>query len=129
MRIALVALLFAASAFAQNRSAALPAACGPKNVSFDLQLVDSKRKLVQPDPGKAIVYFIQDNGFMDKLQHLTLKIGMDGAWIGAYKKNSYFTVSVEPGEHHVCANVQSHFSAGQLLALSHFTAVPGQVYY
>ncbi len=58
-----------------------------------------------------------------------LKIGLDGAWVGAYRQNSYFTVSVEPGDHHVCANVQSNSSVGHLIALAHFTAEAGNVYY
>ena len=32
-------------------------------------------------------------------------------------------------EHHVCANVQSDKSEGLLVALAHFTAEPGKVYY
>jgi hypothetical protein len=36
----------------------------------------------------------------------------------------------EPGEHHVCANRQSHFAqANQMFALAHFTAEAGKVYY
>jgi hypothetical protein len=54
---------------------------------------------------------------------------MDGAWVGAYKNNSYFSVSVNPGEHHACAEVQSNSSVEGLVALRHFTAEPGKVYY
>ena len=43
--------------------------------------------------------------------------------------SAVFAVSVEPGEHHLCANVQSHFEPGQNLAFAHFTAEPGKVYY
>ncbi len=134
MKIALVALLFAVSALAQDRPGALPAACGPKNVSFHVQLDESQHPLAKPETGMAMVYFIQDNGMGYGIgnflyQHFTLKIGMDGAWVGAYKKNSYFAVSVVPGEHHVCANVQSNLSVGHLQSLAHFTAAPGKVYY
>jgi hypothetical protein len=59
-----------------------------------------------------------------------MKIGIDGAWVGADQHNSYFSVSVEPGEHHVCANRQSHFARiNQMAALAHFTAEAGKVYY
>ncbi len=61
---------------------------------------------------------------------------MDGVWVGAVQHNSYFSVSVEPGEHHVCARPQSRLSpatsekyASVLLALAHFTAEAGKVYY
>jgi hypothetical protein len=126
------ALLFAASALAQNPYAPLPAACGPKQVDFnvpDIQDFAFRNTLIQPQPGRALVYFIQDDGPWGEHQHYTLKIGMDGAWVGAYKNNSYFTVSMEPGEHHVCANVQSNSSFGSLVALLHFTAEQGKIYY
>lgn len=59
MRIAVVALLFAASAFAQGPSAVATSACGPKDSSFDVKLDKTQQPLAQPDPGKALVYFIQ----------------------------------------------------------------------
>lgn len=127
MKNALVALFFAVSAFGQDRSGVVAAACGPMNVS--VKPGNSQQTLAQPAPGKATVYFIQDDGPGGNHQHYTLRIGLDGAWVGAYKHNSYFTVSVRPGEHHVCANVQSNSSAGQNLAFAHFTAEPGKVYY
>ncbi|MGA2588396.1 MAG: hypothetical protein ABSH32_00635 [Bryobacteraceae bacterium] len=50
--------------------------------------------------------------------------------MGGDQHNSYFSVSVEPGEHHACANRQSHFArANQMVALAHFTAEAGKVYY
>jgi Protein of unknown function (DUF2846) len=129
MKIALVALLFAASALAQGPPAALPAACGPASVNFKVNLNADRHTRGQPEAGKALVYFIQDDGLAGEHQHYTMKIGLDGAWVGAYKNNSYIDVSIEPGEHHVCANVQSNSWFGQLVALAHFTAEPGKVYY
>jgi hypothetical protein len=129
MKIALVALLLAASALAQNAPAALPAACGYKDINFDVKVDDTQHTPMQPESGRAVVYFIQDDGPMGNHQHNTLRIGLDGAWAGAYKQNSYFTVSVEPGEHHVCANVQSNYSIGSLVVLAHFTVEARKVYY
>ncbi|MGD0857821.1 MAG: hypothetical protein ABR912_00755 [Terracidiphilus sp.] len=131
------AVLFAASALAQNPYGSLPAACGPKNVTFDVadaQELPSQNPLTQPGPGSALVYFIQDSGFWGDAaggdhQHYTLKIGLDGAWVGAYKQNSYLALSVKPGERHACANVQSSSSLGSLVALLHFTAEQGKIYY
>jgi hypothetical protein len=80
---------------------------------------------VQPEPGKVSVYFIQEKG-ADAFS-VTTKIGVDGTWVGANKNSSYFAVSVEPGEHHVCANVQSF--RGHPVGLVHFTAELGRVYY
>ena len=50
-----------------------------------------------------------------------MKLAVDGAWVGANHGNSYFSVSVEPGEHHVCVTLQSSLVA-QRVELAHFTA-------
>jgi hypothetical protein len=125
MKVALVALLFAASAFAQAQSVVATAACGPKDAGFIAKLDNSQHSLTQPEPGKARVYFIQEKGVDHPI--LLTKIGLDGVWVGADKNSSYFSVSVEPGEHHVCASVQSHL--GHPVGLVHFTAEAGSVYY
>lgn len=129
MKSALVVMLLAASAFAQDQSAVVTVACGPKSTSFDVKRNESQHILAQPEPGKARVYFIQDIGIVSCFGGcLTMRVGMDGAWVGANQRNSYFSVSVEPGEHHVCANPQS-IGMGEMVALAHFTAEAGKVYY
>lgn len=138
MRIAVFVLLFVAFASAQPPPAAPPPACGPESISFDVKTEKSQPGPAQPgpaqlgpapsDPAKALVYFIQDDGPYGNHQHSTLRIGLDGKWVGAYKHNSYFSVSVDPGEHHVCVNEQQRYQLG-LVALAHFTAEPGKIYY
>jgi hypothetical protein len=125
MKTVLIALLFAASAFAQEPSDGVASACGPKDASFDVKLDKSQHTLAQPEPGKARVYFIQEKG-ADVL-NLETKIGLDGAWVGVNKNSSYFAVSVEPGEHHVCANVETY--RGHPVGFVHFTAEAGGIYY
>ncbi len=129
MKIAVLALFLAIPVFAQNPSANLAPSCGPRNVTFSVNVDAAKQTPAQSEHGKALVYFFQHDGPGGDHQHYTIKIGMDGAWVGAYKHNSYFAVSVGPGEHHVCANVQSKSAAGHNVALAHFTAEPGKVYY
>lgn len=131
MRTTLVVMLLAVCAFAQEGSGIVSAACGPKNSNFDAKRDESQHALVQPEAGKARIYFIQDVGVVRCLGACFMtKIGLDGGWVGADERNSYFSVSVEPGEHHVCANRQSHFAqASQMVALAHFTAEAGKVYY
>lgn len=124
MRIALVIMLLVASAFAQVQSAVATAACGPDDVDFEIKLDKSKHALTQPEPGKARVYFIQDIGRVSCIGTCAKsKIGVDGTWAGAIRNNSYFSISLEPGEHHMCANT------GQEVALLHLNAEPGKTYY
>jgi len=53
---------------------------------------------------------------------------MDGAWVGANHNDSYFTISVEPGEHHLCATLQSSFVDNRV-ELAHFRAAAGKTYF
>jgi hypothetical protein len=126
-KIALV-LLLAASAFGQVAPVASTAACGRDNVSFKVKLDDSQHTLTQPDAGKALVYFFHDAGTNNTLGYPTVKVGMDGAWVGAQHGNSYFSEAVEAGDHHVCIMLQSSLVA-QRFELAHFTAEPGATYY
>jgi hypothetical protein len=130
MRRALVVIFLAVSAFAEPQSAGLPASCGAENARFDIKLDKPKHTLSQADPEKALVYFIQDKG---KVSFgiggaLVTTIGLDGAWVGANKNNSYFSVLVEPGEHKVCLNWRSN-TLGDTVEIAHFTAEVGKIYY
>ncbi len=125
MRTILAVMFLAVSAFAQEASV-VTAACGPK-VDFEVQLDKSQHTLTPPEAGKARVYFIRDYGVVACLGSCgTTKFGLDGAWAGAAQHNSYFSVSVEPGEHHVCADPST---SRQAVALAHFTAEAGMTYY
>lgn len=129
--VVLIAMLFAASASAQQQLAGVAAACGPRDVNFDAKRGDSGHSLPQVELGKAQLVVIQDLGVLACLAGcITTKIGVDGAWAGALQHSSYFSLSIDPGEHHVCAQRQSRFaSLNQMLALTHFTAETGKVYY
>ena len=124
MKIALVIMFLAASAFAQDQSAVAAAACGPKDTDFEIKVDKSQHTLTQPEPGKARVYFIQDIGRVSCIGTcVKTKVGVDGKWAGALRNNSYFSISVDLGEHHMCANW------GSEVALLHFTTEAGKVYY
>ncbi|MFY9645520.1 MAG: hypothetical protein WAK29_10095 [Terriglobales bacterium] len=128
MRIIVVVMLSTAFALAQVPPAASTAACGPDKVSFRVKLDESQHTLSQPDSGKARVYFLHDAGSGSILGYPTVKLALDGAWVGANHGNSYFPVSVEPGEHHVCVTLQSSLVA-QRVELAHFTAEADRIYY
>jgi hypothetical protein len=128
MKVVVLVVLFAASALAQSPVDASSAACGPGNVSFKVKLDESPHALAQPDQGKARAYFFHDSGTDSTLGYPTVKLAMDGAWVGANHGNSYFSLSVEPGEHHLCVTLQSSVVA-QRVELAHFTAEARKVYY
>lgn len=136
---ATVAVLFfssfilTATALAQNPSmgTAVAPGCGITDIKFDVKTDKSQHPVVQPQSGKAVVYFVEDDTqFQSKPTPLT-RIGLDGTWVGANHGNSYFYLSISPGEHHLCANWQSFvgFGAHHLSAAAHFTAEAGQSYY
>ena len=126
VKMVLIAFFFAASASAQNSSSA----CGSENVSFNVTLDKSHASLPTAEPGKATVVFIQDFG--EKKFGIGVRvigrIGIDGSWVGAIKDNAYLSVFLEPGEHHVCVNLDSEL-LGKPVEFAHFTAEAGKTYY
>ena len=130
MKHAVAFLLLAAPALGQNQPATAASACGPKDVIFDVKQDNSQHTLAQPESGKALVYIIQERGIECGPGGVCItKVGLDGVWAGAFKNNSYFPVSVEPGEHHMCANIQVGGGLGELKGFAHFVAEAGKVYF
>jgi hypothetical protein len=128
MRTILVLMLLTACASAQDKSSAtMEKACGSLKTQFEVKRAKSQHPL-PPEPGKARVYFIQDLGKATCVGCVIVRIGMDGAWVGANEHNSYFSLSVEPGEHHLCAIPQPGYLQ-MLVGLAHFTAEAGKTYY
>jgi hypothetical protein len=134
--VALLLILLASPVFAQGAPDTNSPlwACGPAAAKFDVTVTPPADVVpVQvPSVGKALAYVIEDLGQVDKMisSGSPFRIGLDGAWIGALKGRSFFSFSVSPGEHHLCANWQSRrdeYSA--FSALANFTAESGGVYY
>jgi len=125
----LVAILaFSCPLLSQNQPVPSPAACGDLNVSMAVSLDSNQYAMEPPEPGKARIYFIQDAGQSVTVVYPTTKIGIDGKWAGANKKDSYFSASVDPGEHHFCAAIQSSILRKDI-EMAHLTAEAGKVYY
>jgi hypothetical protein len=135
MKTALMILLFASSAFAQSAPSATDSAaapgCGPGDFSFAVKSDGSSHPVTQPEPGKALIYFLQDDKVFDSRPRPTVKWGMDGNWVGATQGDTYFYLSVDPGEHHLCSEWQSAVlvNASRQSAAAHFTAEAGKIYY
>ena len=124
----LLLLAFALPASAQQSDRKAPA-CGPDSTTFSAQEQRGTSPIPAPADGKALFVFIQDDARGGKNQHYTVRIGLDGHWSGAYKSDSYFVASVDPGLHHLCADVQTTAVTAQATVLLHLTAEPNHVYY
>jgi len=135
MKTLLMMFLVASSVIAQDQAQErrLAPSCGPEQVKFDVKTEKHPPAMAQPDPGKARVYFIEDNSSFQSAPRPTTRAGVDGEWVGAARGNSYFFFSVDPGEHHLCASWQTWVGPGvdvaHKTAAAHFTAVSGGVYY
>jgi len=132
MKAAFALILLTAAAVAQDQSAiaAAVAACGPKEVNFDVKTGQNQHSAPQPDSQKALVYVVQEFGQVECKGCAVTKIGLDGAWVGANRGNSYIFFYAEPGERHLCMNWQSRFeSRSRAFAVANFTAEAGKTYY
>ncbi len=69
------------------------------------------------------MYFLQDDKVFESRPRPTVKWGVDGNWVGATQRDTYFYLSVDPGEHHLCAEWESAvlINVGRPSAAGHFT--------
>jgi hypothetical protein len=125
----LLAILFlTASSFAQDSLGA--PGCGDPKTKFDVKTA-SGQPSAQPDAGRALVYFIEDDSNFGSIPKPTTRMGIDGEWVGATHGSSFFYVSVNPGVHHLCASWQTKvvLGRGDQTSAAHFAAEAGRVYY
>jgi hypothetical protein len=119
-------IAIAAPLAAQNRSDN-PFGCGIPGVSFDVKTKGNQHPIAQPEPGKSLIYFFQDDSlYVAGIRH-TSRYAIDGTWVGATHANSYFYLSIVPGEHHLCTEWQD--AENPQAAALHFTGQPSAVYY
>lgn len=129
--VALIPFVFAAFASAWAKTPfvpPIPSSCGPKDVSFNVKLDKSQHFLAQPEPGKARIYFIRE-GYTGGSG--PIMFGIDGAWVGASHGNSYSSISVDPGERHICVASPYRDREGEQIAvvLAHLQAEAGETYF
>ena len=131
MKPSLSALLFCASMViaVQARATTLPDACGDDKIKFDVKTEKSKTAPLPPAAGKAQIVFIEnENQMIGPFMYATVRFGLDGIWAGANNNNSYFTVTVDPGVHHLCASWQSTLRMlKKSIDVASFTAEPANV--
>lgn len=135
MKTTLLIFLVGSAVLAQAQipDTRLAPSCGLNEVKFEVKTAKNPHQVKQPDAGKALVYFVEDNSEFGSIPRPTTRLGVDGEWVGAAQGNSYFSFSVDPGEHHLCASWQTWVGPGvdaaHKTALAHFTAEAGGVYY
>src|SRR5580692_12493468 len=116
-------------AFAQDQAAAArtAAGCGPSQSQFEVKLDDTLHLLAQPEEGKAIVYVFEDD-----FTGPTMRIGVDGSWVGATNSKSFLYFSLAPGEHSICTEWQSNVfkkTSERVGGAKSLTVEAGKVYY
>jgi len=130
----LITLLFSAFStltFAQTfpTSQVVVPGCGDKKIKWDVTTDRSKHPIATAEPGKALVYFLQDDTNFRATPRPTTRFGLNGSWVGATQANAYFYVSVDPGEQHLCARWQLGAQAGHTAAADHFLAEADKSYF
>jgi hypothetical protein len=106
-----------------------PAGCGKDDVQFKVKTDKKQPVPSSPEAGKAQIIFVEAvKGPFGTAP--VARFGVDGAWVGADRGTSYFVVSVDPGEHQLCASRQSAArSEKQDVGKATVHAEAGQVYY
>jgi hypothetical protein len=130
--LVLALALLPLSAFGQEKQAPIAGApgCGDDTVKFEVKTAAEPNDTA-PGPGRALVYFIEDDSNFESFPKPTTRAGVDGVWVGATHGNSYLAFSVDPGVHHLCASWQFGviLGKGHQTSAAHFTAEAGGVYY
>ena len=85
----------------------------------------------QPEPGKALVYVIEVfQRPPGELGTPTIRVGLNGKWVGANRGTSYLSFPADAGENHLCTNwqsVQKQLSSQH--SLTSFVAEAGETYF
>lgn len=126
--------LLSTAAFAANNVPAgpgYPAACGPDAVKFNVKAMGRQSSMPEPESGKALIYFVEEyRRPHNELGTPTVRLGENGAWLGANRGTSFFTLTLDPGEHHFCADWQSTPPwFDHKISLTSLNVEAGQIYY
>jgi hypothetical protein len=131
--ILLVILAMPLIARAQDEAARVAAGCGPNEIEFTVKSDKKQHPKSDVEGGKALVYVLDDRGGATVNIGPTPipRVGVDGTWVGANRKHSYFSFSVAPGSHNLCTSAKGPFekATNSTLAATTFNAEAGQIYY
>ena len=130
----LICLVVAPFAVAQNAPTVAKAesACGSFHVKFDVKTEAHQHPLPAAEAGEAQIYVIEDWDWRDRgrINRPTVRVGMDGKWMGATQGDSYIFFPADPGQHHLCVSWQQGMgSANNLIAVYGLEVKPDQTYH
>ncbi len=130
MRLLVFCVLTSAAAW-EAGATALPSACGDDEVQFNVKTQKAVEASLIPEPGKALVVFVETmDGPFPPWDIPSTRFAIDGSWVGANRGNSYFVISVAPGEHNVCSGWQGTLSEQRDRSdMSPLAAEAGKVYF
>jgi hypothetical protein len=135
-KLILAVVILATAAWAQDKSTAQlqTAGCGSDQAKFAVKRDAHSHPTGAPEAGKALVYLFADSELDNaaiQIGGLITRVGVDGAWVGAYEHKSYTYFSVSPGEHRLCTSQQSSLKSrreNNASAIT-FTTEAGKAYY
>jgi hypothetical protein len=78
----------------------LPPSCGDPHVFLNVK-TSRTAPAISADPSTATLIFVQRNSHC--LGCSIVQIGIDGAWVGGNKGDSWFATTIAPGPRHICA--------------------------
>ena len=102
----LLLLAYPCCASAKDISRLQPS-CGPNDVQFEVRPATTETES-SAESDKAHVCVIElFRRPLFEMRHITMRVALDGSWIGAVRRNLYIGSSVSPGEHRLCVQWQS----------------------
>jgi hypothetical protein len=132
MKCVFVLALAGVSVLSADSLPAVKTACGADGVKFSVHAVQGPPAIPDAEPGKAMIFVIEDfERPANEIGRPTMRVGLDGDWVGANRGSSYLYFAVNPGKHHLCVNWQSPppWQHTVTMGASSLTADAGGTYY
>lgn len=79
-------------------------ACGTESVNFSAQTDKKQRPMPDAPTDKALIYVLRPTMIGYKIHS---KFAVNGDWLGVNRGNTYFFLTLEPGEHFFCSESEN----------------------
>lgn len=106
----LITALLATALIAQEQ----PNSVCQQRMKFSAHVVTAPAETVPVTSSKALVHILREG-----IGVYTIGAAVDGAWVGATKRNTHFSMLLEPGEHHLCSTggIGAHYLSPGFLSI------------